>query len=345
MKNFPAALKQFCRRNPVLTGSVIFCLIPVLAWVAFDAYSRIRLASAIQRIEREGISCRLPDFRERYAPSPEAVLAEFTRLGEAMQTAESKYSPPWTPEQDSAALVAGEAALLKEADAFLDRNPRIGFARMFEGEAAFRQQLPELFFCLAWTRVNAGRILLRRPSVPPARTAAATFRSGAAGEKKRNNPIPGIPGIGGKRSFGKPDSFQISDAGPCGQADAVRNDFGRTGFAEMIVGRQEFSCGFQCDQFRMRDRPDSGDRSSVRLLPRCGIDPVCSRESCLAGAGWAHPDQRRIGRISRFGRQVDPEQSEMSFASGRKKLLHGTETVGENLVNSCAEGEKECSRK
>ena len=145
MKNVPEAVKQFFRRNPVLTGSVIFCLIPVLAWVAFDAYSRIRLASAIQRIEREGISCRLPDFRERYAPSPEAVLAEFTRLGEAMQTAESKYSPPGTPEQDSAALVAGEAALLKEADAFLDRNPRIGFARMFEGEAAFLQQLPELF--------------------------------------------------------------------------------------------------------------------------------------------------------------------------------------------------------
>ena len=162
MKNFPAALKQFCRRNPALTGSVIFCLIPVLVWVAFDAYSRIRLASAIQRIEREGISCRLPDFRERYAPSPEAVLAEFTRLGEAMQTAESKYSPSGTLELDPAALAAGEAELLNQADAFLDRNPRIGFARIFEGEAAFRQQLPELLCCLAWTRINAGRIRLLR---------------------------------------------------------------------------------------------------------------------------------------------------------------------------------------
>ena len=147
MKNIPAAMQSFFWRNQVVMCWGMFCLIPLLAWIAFDAYSRIRIASAIQSIEREGIAGRLPDFRERYTPSPEAVLAEFTRLGAAMQTAQSKYSPPGTLELDSAELAAGEAALLKKADAFLDRNHRIGFARIFEGEAAFRQQLPDRIFC------------------------------------------------------------------------------------------------------------------------------------------------------------------------------------------------------
>ncbi len=96
MKKIPTGVARLFRNYPVATGCMVFCLIPVLAWVAFDAYSRIRFASTVRNIEREGIICRYSDFREWYVSSPEAVLAEFDRLGKAMSVAESKYSPPGT---------------------------------------------------------------------------------------------------------------------------------------------------------------------------------------------------------------------------------------------------------
>ena len=125
MKKIPTGVVRLFRNYPVVTGCVVFCLIPVLAWVAFDAYSRIRFASTVRNIEREGIICRYSDFRERYVSSPEAVLAEFDRLGKAMSVAYARYSFDETRNLDVDALVAGETELLKEADAFLAQNPQL----------------------------------------------------------------------------------------------------------------------------------------------------------------------------------------------------------------------------
>ena len=159
MKKILTGIARFFRNYPVAGGCVVFCLIPVLAWVAFDVYSRIRFASTIRSIEREGIICRYSGFRERYASSPEAVLAEFDRLGKAMSVAELNYIQS-AGEFDAAAFVAGETKLIEEADAFLDQNPQL-----FQFHDEQSEQFPSDLFsrdvqCARWMRINVGRIRL-----------------------------------------------------------------------------------------------------------------------------------------------------------------------------------------
>ena len=159
MKKILTGIARLFRNCPVAGGCVVFCLIPVLAWVAFDAYSRSRFASTIRSIEHEGIICRYSGLKGRNTPSPEEVLAEFTHLGEAMRKAEDQYTSEKTWKVDIAALVAEEAALLEEADLFLDRNPQLFFAHDFDGLPC-SEEFAEVNFSRCWARINTGRIRL-----------------------------------------------------------------------------------------------------------------------------------------------------------------------------------------
>lgn len=159
MRKFLSLLKQFPRRHPAWGICIVLCLVPVLAWFAWSAYTNIKLMSTIRRIERQGIVCRYSGFKARHQASPEALLREFLRLGEAVRAAEEKCMDKKMV-FDAKAFVAGNAQLLKEADTFLERNPKLVFKRDFDQGDPFAQQLPELSVARAWARSNAARIRL-----------------------------------------------------------------------------------------------------------------------------------------------------------------------------------------
>ncbi len=157
MKKILRSVKWFFRYHPVVAGCMILCLISVLSWGAFDTWAKIKLRLTIRSIEREGVICQYSGFEERCTPSPGEILSEFSRIGEALSSAERKYMSD-TGNFDVAAFVAGEGKLIEEADTFLDRNPQLFFVRDFA--VTCQNELPETHYCRIWARINAERFSL-----------------------------------------------------------------------------------------------------------------------------------------------------------------------------------------
>ena len=81
-------ISDWSRRHPVMAGSIGFLVVIILIFLAFDSYTRIRLASEIWALERMGIPCDIEGFaeRQRMRGNSREVFEEFLAHCRALST-------------------------------------------------------------------------------------------------------------------------------------------------------------------------------------------------------------------------------------------------------------------
>ncbi len=121
---------DWMRRHPAAAGCFSFFAVAALIFFSFDSYSRIRLASEIQTLERMGIPCNIREAAELQKKQgvSEELTREFRELCNGISTdGFSTVTPPSRMEQleleDLPKFLSGHGQELRAADRFLDEHP------------------------------------------------------------------------------------------------------------------------------------------------------------------------------------------------------------------------------
>ena len=135
-------IRDWSRRHPATTGGVGFLVAVILIFLAFDSYTRIRLISEIQTLERMGIPCDVAGYAERQRTSgaSEALTREFRTLCDAISTqgfpvATRSLRTERLEEEDLPKFLAGHGEELQAADRFLAEHPDLILWRDFSGNS------------------------------------------------------------------------------------------------------------------------------------------------------------------------------------------------------------------
>ena len=122
-------ISDWSRRHPVMAGSIGFLVVIILIFLAFDSYTRIRLASEIRALERMGIPCDIEGFaeRQRMRGNSREVFEEFLAHCRALSTENfpaPDASSPYTvlEPNDLSQFLAGRAEEIQAADRFLEEH-------------------------------------------------------------------------------------------------------------------------------------------------------------------------------------------------------------------------------
>ena len=122
-------ISDWSRRHHVMAGSIGFLVVIILIFLAFDSYTRIRLASEIRALERMGIPCDIEGFaeRQRMRGNSREVFEEFLAHCRALSTenfpAPDASSPYRVLEpNDLSQFLADRAEEIQAADRFLEEH-------------------------------------------------------------------------------------------------------------------------------------------------------------------------------------------------------------------------------
>ena len=122
-------ISDWSRRHHVMAGSIGFLVVIILIFLAFDSYTRIRLASEIRALERMGIPCDIEGFaeRQRMRGNSREVFEEFLAHCRALSTENfpaPDASSPYTvlEPNDLSQFLAGRAEEIQAADRFLEEH-------------------------------------------------------------------------------------------------------------------------------------------------------------------------------------------------------------------------------
>ncbi len=120
---------DWLRRHPAAAGCFSFFAVAALIFFSFDSYSRIRLASEIQTLERMGIPCDIEGFaeRQRMRGNSREVFEEFLAHCRALSTENfpaPDASSPYTvlEPNDLSQFLVGRAEEIQAADRFLEEH-------------------------------------------------------------------------------------------------------------------------------------------------------------------------------------------------------------------------------
>ena len=155
---------DWLRRHPAAAGCFSFFAVAALIFFSFDSYSRIRLASEIQTLERMGIPCNIREVAELQKKQgvSEELTREFRELCNGISTdGFSTVTPPSRMEQleleDLPKFLSGHGQELRAADRFLDEHPDLILWHDYSGDYLWGVLLPELDLIQRYVRLNHDR--------------------------------------------------------------------------------------------------------------------------------------------------------------------------------------------
>ena len=158
-------ISDWSRRHHVMAGSIGFLVVIILIFLAFDSYTRIRLASEIRALERMGIPCDIEGFaeRQRMRGNSREVFEEFLAHCRALSTenfpAPDASSPYRVLEpNDLSQFLADRAEEIQAADRFLEEHS--GPVLWYDFESVphlLYMDLPPLDSLIQYVRLNHDR--------------------------------------------------------------------------------------------------------------------------------------------------------------------------------------------